>query len=36
VAPQDVVTFDRPFLFLLTDTGTGSPLFVTVVHDPSS
>jgi serpin B len=36
VASPDVVTFDRPFLFLLTDAETGSPLFVTVVHDPSS
>jgi serpin B len=33
--PQEVVTFDRPFLFLLTDTATRSPLFVTVVNDPS-
>jgi serpin B len=32
---QEVVTFDRPFLFLLTDTATRSPLFVTVVNDPS-
>jgi serpin B len=30
------VVFDRPFLFLLTDTATGSPLFTTVVADPSS
>jgi serpin B len=36
-APQpEVVTFDRPFLFLLTDTQTRSPLFMTVVHDPSA
>jgi serpin B len=34
-APQETVTFDRPFLFLLTDTATRSPLFVTVVIDPS-
>jgi serpin B len=34
--PRQVVTFDRPFLFLLTDTATRSPLFVTVVHDPSA
>jgi serpin B len=33
---DDVVTFDRPFLFLLADTATRSPLFVTVVHDPSA
>jgi serpin B len=30
------VVFDRPFLFLLTDTETRSPLFVTVVNDPSA
>jgi serpin B len=34
--PQRVVSFDRPFLFLLTDTETRSPLFVTVVNDPSA
>jgi serpin B len=35
-APQQtLVTFDRPFLFLLTDTETLSPLFMTVVTDPS-
>ncbi|SNR72154.1 serpin family protein [Blastococcus mobilis] len=34
--PQPVVSFDRPFLFLLTDTETRSPLFVTVVNDPSA
>jgi serpin B len=33
--PQQLVRFDRPFLFLLTDTATRSPLFVTVVNDPS-
>ena len=33
---QEVVTFDRPFLFLLTDTETHSPLFVTVVNTPST
>jgi serpin B len=31
-----VVTVDRPFLFLLTDTATRSPLFITVVTDPSA
>jgi serpin B len=36
VGPREVVTFDRPFLFLLTDAETGSPLFVSVIHDPSS
>ena len=35
-APQRVVSFDRPFLFLLTDTETRSPLFMAVVNDPSS
>jgi serpin B len=30
------VVFDRPFLLLLTDTATQSPLFVTVVQDPSA
>jgi serpin B len=34
--PVEVVTFDRPFLFLLTDTAMRSPLFVTVVNDPSA
>jgi serpin B len=34
--PTESVTFDRPFLFLLTDTATRSPLFVTVVNDPSA
>jgi serpin B len=33
--PQRVVSFDRPFLFLLTDTATRSPLFMAAVHDPS-
>jgi serpin B len=31
-----VIAFDRPFLVLLADTATQSPLFVTVVTDPSS
>jgi serpin B len=30
------VVFDRPFLFLLTDTETRSPLFMTIVNDPSA
>jgi serpin B len=34
--PRQAVSFDRPFLFLLTDTETRSPLFVTVVNDPSA
>jgi serpin B len=29
------VVFDRPFLFLLTDTSTHSPLFTAVVTDPT-
>ena len=33
---KQTVTFDRPFLFLLVDTETRSPLFVTVVDDPSA
>lgn len=35
-AAQRIVSYDRPFLFLLTDTGTGSPLFAAVVHDPTA
>lgn len=35
-ASAPAVVFDRPFLFLLTDTETHSPLFVTVVNDPSA
>jgi serpin B len=35
-APEQSVVFDRPFLFLLTDTETRSPLFVTVVTNPSA
>ncbi|WP_166533716.1 serpin family protein [Blastococcus xanthinilyticus] len=34
--PQAVVTFDRPFLLLLTDTATRSPLFAAVVRNPSA
>lgn len=34
-APRATVTFDRPFLLLLTDTKTRSPLFAAVVHDPA-
>ena len=29
-----VVSFDRPFLLLLTDTATRSPLFLAAVHSP--
>ena len=35
VAPAQEVVFDRPFLLLLTDTATGSPLFTAVIQDPS-
>lgn len=31
---QRIVSFDRPFL--LTDTGTRSPLFAAVVRDPTA
>ncbi|WP_346622133.1 serpin family protein [Blastococcus montanus] len=34
-APAEVVSSDRPFLLVLTDTATRSPLFVAVVGDPS-
>lgn len=33
---RELVTFDRPYLLLLTDTATASPLFVAVVADPSA
>jgi serpin B len=36
VPQEEPVVFDRPFLFLLIDTETRSPLFVTVVDDPSA
>ncbi|WP_024285889.1 serpin family protein [Cellulomonas sp. KRMCY2] len=35
-AARDLVVFDRPFLLLLTDTATRSPLFLGVVNDPSA
>jgi len=34
--PERVVSFNRPFLFVVTDTETGSPLFVAAVQDPAS
>lgn len=34
--PLPVVTFDRPFLFLLTDTQTRSPLFIATIHAPTT
>jgi serpin B len=33
--PKQVVSFDRPFFFVLTDTETRSPVFIAAVHDPS-
>ena len=36
VVPEQVVSFDRPFLFVVTDTETRSPLFIAAVHDPAS
>ena len=35
-APEQSVVFDRPFLFLLTDTATRSPLFVAAVYAPTA
>jgi serpin B len=35
-APQRLVTSDRPFLLLLTDTATRSPLLLPVVNDPAA
>uniref|UniRef100_UPI00356487AC serpin family protein n=1 Tax=Actinotalea sp. TaxID=1872145 RepID=UPI00356487AC len=33
---RELVVLDRPYLLLLTDTATGSPLFTAVVTDPSA
>ena len=33
--PSRTVAFDRPFLFLIRDTATGSPLFLSWVGDPT-
>jgi serpin B len=33
--PRDIVTFDRPFMLLLEDTTTHTPLFLTRVADPT-
>ncbi|GEK22615.1 serpin family protein [Cellulomonas xylanilytica] len=33
--PPVQVVLDRPFLLLLTDSATGSPLFTAVIHDPA-
>lgn len=35
IGPSQEVVFDRPFLLLLSDTATGSPLFTAVIQDPS-
>ena len=35
ISMAQTVVFDRPFLLLLTDTATGSPLFTAVIRDPS-
>ncbi|WP_456786988.1 serpin family protein [Cellulomonas sp. P5_C5] len=34
--PPVAVVLDRPFLLLLTDTATGSPLFTAVIQDPTA
>lgn len=34
--PEAQVVLDRPYLLVLTDTETRSPLFMTVVHDPTA
>ncbi|HEY7144329.1 MAG TPA: serpin family protein [Streptosporangiaceae bacterium] len=33
-APSPAITFDRPYLMLITDTATGEPLFAARVADP--
>ena len=33
--PSRTVAFDRPFLFLIRDTATGSPLFLSWIGDPT-
>jgi serpin B len=30
------VTVDRPFLFVITDTATGAPLFLGRISDPTA
>jgi serine protease inhibitor len=34
--PPRRLTFDRPFLLLLEDTGTHTPLFLASIGDPST
>jgi serpin B len=36
VPPPNQVTFDRPYLLLVTDTRTGEPLFLARVADPAT
>lgn len=33
VVPRSLVRFDRPFLFLIEDTATKTPLFLTYIAD---
>lgn len=33
--PPEVIRFDRPFLFMLVDVVSSTPLFVGTVNDPS-
>ncbi len=35
-APKRVITFDRPYLLLVTDTSTGEPLLMARVADPAA
>ena len=35
MAPPNKITFDRPFLFMLVEDSTSTPLFVGTVLDPS-
>ena len=35
-APKRVISFDRPYLLLVTDTSTGEPLFMARVADPAA
>jgi serine protease inhibitor len=36
VRPATVITFDRPYLLLVTDSSTGEPLFLARVADPAA
>jgi serpin B len=35
LAPRQLITFDRPYLLLVTDTSTGEPLFLARVTNPT-